>query len=203
MPPLGDDPLCDPSQSFLKGGPGDPFSHGVYLSAIAAQDKNRVIGTGISIPWNIPQDTALFRATTVGKICIMGRRTYESLPGPLRDRHHIVVSRTLGALPNQSHVSVVSSLGSGVWSLCRELMHKGYAPEVMVIGGGTLYSQLLPVTRRIYLTTLLDHASKGWVKVRFPVLEDTDWDKISSRLVDGPLGRMTFDIYSRPLDLLV
>lgn len=123
----------------------------MIVSLIAAQSSNRVIGMNNALPWDIPEDMNYFKEKTRGKIIIMGRKTFESLPKLLPKRLHIVISRNT---KNQTQEGLiwVNSL-----SVALEEAKKHIPPwpeEVFVIGGGEIYSQALPFTDRIYLTQI-------------------------------------------------
>ncbi len=113
------------------------------VSIIAAMAENRVIGRDNALPWRLPADLQHFKALTVGKPIIMGRKTWESLPGLLPDRPHIVVTN------NQQYRATGCSV---VNSLDAALDAAGEVPEIMVVGGALLYQQSLPLAQRIYLT---------------------------------------------------
>jgi len=113
------------------------------ISLIAAMANNRVIGINNSMPWHLPADLRHFKALTVGKPIIMGRKTWESLPGLLPDRPHIVVTRK----PNyQAEGCQV------VHSIDEALAAAGDVPEVMIVGGAAFYTAMLPQADRLYLT---------------------------------------------------
>ena len=113
------------------------------ISLIAAMANNRVIGKDNEMPWHLPADLAHFKAITLGKPIIMGRKTYESIGRPLPGRKNIVISR------NNSYTlegcETVSSLEKAM-----ELVSD--VEELMIIGGGYLYSQTLSQADRLYLT---------------------------------------------------
>jgi dihydrofolate reductase len=105
---------------------------------------NGVIGRGGKLPWRIPEDMRRFKALTIGKPCIMGRRTWDSLPKkPLPDRPNIVITRDGNFRADGAVV---------VHSLDDALLHAGNDTEVCVIGGAEIYKAALPRARRIHLT---------------------------------------------------
>jgi len=133
------------------------------ISLIAAVTDNGVIGRGGGMPWHLPADLAHFKRTTQGKPIVMGRKTFEAIGRPLPGRRNIVVSRRSGFAP-----AGVETAGS----LADALALAGDAEEVMVIGGGELYREALPLARRLYLTRI--HAAiEG--DTRFPELDPADW----------------------------
>lgn len=133
------------------------------ISIVVAMDRNRLIGRGNALPWHLPADLAHFKAVTMGKPILMGRKTYESIGRPLPGRHNIVITRNAGfAAPG---CTVVTSVDAA-------LAAAGAVPEIMLIGGAQLYAELLPRVGRIYVTRI-DAAFEGdaW----FPALDDGDW----------------------------
>lgn len=176
------------------------------FSAIVAQDARRCIGLKGSIPWKISSDLKRFRLLTVGKVCLMGRKTYESLPRPLPNRYHLVVSSTLDGDPDRSnrissHGEVVGSLGEAVWDRVPRLIHEGWHSEVMIIGGGQIYHQTLPITSRVYLTTLVDREVEG--DTFFPFLPPEDWEILHlENVLDDTYGTVKFSVLQRTKGLV-
>ena len=122
----------------------------MILSAIAAMAKNRVIGQNGDLPWSIPEDFKFFKDKTTGHIMIMGRKTFESLGGPLPNRLHVVITRQKDYAAEGAHVfnTVEAAL-----AFCRTQTVK-WGDEVFVIGGGEIYKEMLSITDRIYLTEI-------------------------------------------------
>jgi dihydrofolate reductase len=113
---------------------------------IAAMAKNRVIGKDNKIPWSIKEDMARFRELTIGWPCIMGRKTWESLPKkPLPGRLNIIVSKTMTEPPQD--VKVFPSLTAAV-------EHCAEYEKVFICGGETLYKQALEIADKIELTLI-------------------------------------------------
>lgn len=114
------------------------------LSLIVAMTKNHVIGQENKMPWHLPADLARFRQHTLGKPVIMGRKTFESIGRPLPKRTNIVLSRQPfiheGVLWKDSIESVVDFAGD--------------SQELMILGGGQLFKQALPLANRLYLTEI-------------------------------------------------
>jgi dihydrofolate reductase len=133
------------------------------ISLIVAAARNRAIGKGGRLPWHLPDDLRHFRAKTLGKTVLMGRRTYESLGKPLPGRRNVVVTRD--ATFEAPGCTVVFTLEKAL-ACARE------AEELMVIGGASLYADLLPHAQRIYLTSV--HADiEG--DAFFPELDPHEW----------------------------
>lgn len=134
----------------------------MILSLVVAMAENRVIGLEQRLPWHLPADLMHFKAITLGKSVIMGRRTYASIGRPLPGRRNIVVTRNPAlAVPG---CTVAGSL--------EEALAASAGEEVMVIGGAQLYREALPHAQRIHLT-LVHAAVEGdtW----FPELPPDVW----------------------------
>lgn len=139
----------------------------MILSLVAAMANNRVIGRDNDMPWHLPADLKHFKAVTLGKPVIMGRKTFESIGRPLPGRRNLVISRQADFSPQG--VEVVSSLDAA-------LAAAADADEVMVIGGGQIYRQALAVAQRLYLT-FIDADIEG--DTRFPDWEaENCWKKV-------------------------
>ncbi len=118
------------------------------LALIAAIASNRVIGKGGTLPWNIPEDLRRFKHLTTGRPVLMGRNTYSSLGKPLTRRRNVVVTRT--EIPG---VETYRTVEQALMALKNEEL-------VFVIGGATLYAELLDRADELYLT-LLDKPEEG------------------------------------------
>jgi dihydrofolate reductase len=114
------------------------------VSLVVAMADNGMIGRDGKLPWRIPEDMRRFKALTVGKPCIMGRKTWDSLPRkPLPDRPNIVITRDTGFRAEGAIV---------VHSFDEALARAGDAAEICIIGGADIYRAALPRTGRIHLT---------------------------------------------------
>ena len=112
--------------------------------------ENRAIGKDNELLWHIPEDFKHFKRTTMGKPMIMGRKTFESLPGVLKGRMHIVITR--GDFQHAEAVTV-HSLEEAI-ELAKNTAQKEGQNEVFVIGGGEIYKQSMALVDRIYLTVV-------------------------------------------------
>jgi dihydrofolate reductase len=117
--------------------------HKPIVSLIAAMANNRVIGKGNQMPWHLPADLGHFKTVTFGKPVIMGRKTYESIGRPLPGRRNIIISRNRNYKIEGCETAV--SLEEAM-----ELVNE--VEEIMIIGGGHVYSQAIPLADRLYLT---------------------------------------------------
>lgn len=119
------------------------------VSIIAAKASNHTIGMDGQLPWHLPGDMAWFRAKTMGKPCIMGRKTWDSLPKkPLPGRTNIVVSRN--AAFRAEGALTASSLDAAL-----DMARLSGAEEAMILGGGTLYAEALGRADRLYITDII------------------------------------------------
>src|SRR3954469_21900738 len=115
-----------------------------------ARSLNGVIGRDNDLPWRLKSDLAIFKAATLGKPVIMGRKTWDSLPRkPLPGRMNIVLSRDGSFEP--AGALVVETFGDAV-QIAREQADDDGAEEVCVIGGSALFDLALPKARRLYIT---------------------------------------------------
>ena len=113
------------------------------ISLVAAMAKNRVIGKDNKMPWHLPADLKHFKSVTMSKPIVMGRKTFESIGRPLPGRENIIISR------NRDYVVdgciVVHSIDDALTLLVDY-------EEIMIIGGGFLYSQIIAQADKLYLT---------------------------------------------------
>ncbi|SQH78183.1 dihydrofolate reductase [Shewanella benthica] len=137
------------------------------IAMIAAMANNRVIGKNNQMPWHLPEDLKHFKAMTLGKPIVMGRKTYESIGRALPGRLNIVISRQQGlTIPG---VTCVTSFESAVAAA-------GECEELVVIGGGQLYAALLSQADKLYLTEInLDVDGD----THFPQWDDGSWQRVS------------------------
>jgi dihydrofolate reductase len=142
------------------------------ITLIAAVASNQAIGIGGRMPWHLPAELQHFKETTMGKAMVMGRRTWESIGRALPGRQSIVVSRD----------SRYAAKGCRVAGSLSAAIAMAEGSEVMVIGGGELYRQALPLARRMILT-VVDCAPEAdtW----FPQWDRAMWRLVSRRDVSG------------------
>ena len=147
------------------------------LVLVAAVAENGVIGRDGDLPWRLPGDLRHFKAVTLGKPVLMGRRTFQSIGRPLPGRPNIVLTRDPAFRADGVHVA--NDLATAL-PLAEQEAARVDADEIAVIGGANLYAQTLPRASRIYLTEV--HASPEGT-VRFPRFVRDDWRETSR---DGP-----------------
>ncbi|MBA4010338.1 MAG: dihydrofolate reductase [Phenylobacterium sp.] len=146
-----------------------------------ARDRNGVIGKDGALPWRLKTDLANFRAVTMGKPVIMGRKTWESLPKkPLPGRTNIVLTRD-GSF--EAKGAVVCDNFSEAVSIAREQAAEDGVDEFCVIGGASLFELALSRAQRIYLTEV-DAEVPG--DVTLSPIDEARWTEVSS--VSYPAG---------------
>ena len=121
------------------------------ISLIVAATENNVIGRDNQMPWHLPNELQYFKATTMGKPIIMGRKTWDSLGRPLPGRLNIVVSRQADL--NLQGAEVFNQLEHAL-ERAQQWAVEHAADEVMVIGGEQLYRLALTKAQRVYLTRI-------------------------------------------------
>ena len=118
------------------------------MEFVVAVSENDVIGRRNQLPWRLPSDLRRFKALTLGKPILMGRKTYQSIGAALPGRRNIVLSRSPDFLPRDAIVAAT----------LEEALEAAQTPGgLMVIGGAEIYRRCLPSATRIHLT--LVHAS--------------------------------------------
>lgn len=129
---------------------------------VVAVATNGVIGKDGALPWHLPADLRHFKALTTGKPMIMGRKTFESLPGLLPGRRHIVLTRDTGWAED----------GAEVAHSAEEAIALANAPHIAVIGGAEIYRQFLPHADRIEWTEV---AAEPDGDTSFPAFDRGEW----------------------------
>lgn len=145
------------------------------ITLIAAIGMNRELGYNNDLIWRIPEDLKFFRENTVGKYIVMGLNTFNSLPGLLPNRKHIVLTHR--DIELDSSVMIFHSI--------EELLSfiSSVDEEVMIIGGAMMYSQMIEYADKMLLTEI-DDSKK--CDVYFPEFDNNDWDSkiISCHMYD-------------------
>ena len=140
------------------------------VSLVVARARNGVIGRDGGLPWRLRGDMALFKATTLGKPVIMGRRTWDSLPRkPLPGRTNIVLSRDGAFAPPQA---VTCDRWDEALEIAREQAAEDGVDEVCVIGGEAVFALALPLARRLHLTEV---EAEPVGDVRLPPFAEAGW----------------------------
>jgi dihydrofolate reductase len=158
------------------------------LAFVVAVAENGVIGRDGQLPWRLPSDLKRFRALTLGKPVIMGRKTYASIGKPLGGRDNIVLSRQ----PNfqAPGITVVASIEEAI-ELGRRLAAQRGVEEVSIIGGAEVFRATLPQADRIYLT-LVKAAPEG--ETRLLSLPPETWQETAREaMLGGPADQYSAD----------
>ena len=158
------------------------------ISLIVAASTNHVIGAAGKLPWHLSDDLKRFKAITMGKPIVMGRKTYESIGRPLPGRQNIVVTTQADFVADGCDVVSAPEAAVAV---------AGDAEEIMVIGGGEIYRLFLPSAARVYLTRV---KTKIDGDAFFTPLDASDWTEISRE--DGAANEsndhdVAYLVYSR------
>lgn len=126
----------------------------IKLYGIAAMSENRVIGRNNKLIWHLPEDLKHFKKITMGCPLVMGRKSFDSLPGILPGRTHIVISRQEREDDvNTPRVKFVTSTQEAL-KTAHQVAHAHGVEKIFVAGGGEIYRQMLPDIERLYLTII-------------------------------------------------
>lgn len=150
------------------------------ITLVVARAANGVIGADGTMPWHLPADLRRFKAKTMGRPMVMGRKTFESLPGLLPGRRHIVLTRDAewGAPGAEAARTMAEALALA-----------GDAPEICIIGGGQIYAQFISIATRIELTEI-DASPEG--DTHFPLTIGPEWAETAREEHPAQEGRPAF-----------
>ena len=149
------------------------------ITIVVARAQNGVIGRDGKLPWHLPADLKRFKALTMGSSMIMGRKTFDSLPGLLPGRRHIVLTRD----------ATWSAPGAEVAHSVEEALALGGEQALSVIGGADVFRLFLPLADRIELTEVLADIA-GDIVIDDP--RGAGWREVQSEDHDGEDGRPPF-----------
>jgi dihydrofolate reductase len=140
---------------------------------ISAMSKDRIIGSGEGMPWNVPEEYQQFLRLVGGQTVIMGRRSYEIFGPDLDDTHIVVISR-----------STIDKQGVTVCGSIEEAVEKAtsFGKTVFSAGGGSIYKQTLPLAQEMYLSYIKGDFSGD---TYFPEFDENDWDVAERRDHEG------------------
>lgn len=149
------------------------------ISIVVARGSNGVIGRDGDLPWRLRSDLQRFKAITIGKPCIMGRKTWESLPlRPLPGRLNVVLTRDEGwGEDGQAKGALVCRTLDEAIEIARETAQDDGVDEICVIGGAALFEAVLPRAKRLYITEV-DAAPVG--DVLFPAFDESQWAEVAA-----------------------
>ncbi len=155
------------------------------ISIIAATDLNGLIGANGGMPWHIPEELAWFKQHTLGKVVVMGRKTWVSLGKPLPGRRNIVLST------NPDFVAE----GADLMQSIEQVLALAKANEVFIIGGAELFRQFLPMSDKLYISTI--HAEYSG-DTYFPAYDADEWHQIHCESVTtSQNNQIDFSIFQR------
>ena len=156
------------------------------LSIIACVGKNLELGKGNDLVFHIKDDMKYFKEVTLNHIVVMGRKTFESLPGLLKDRKNVVITKSNKEFPE----------GVEIYSSIEEFMekYKDYQDEIFVIGGASIYKQFLDYCDKLYLTEVDKEIDAD---VYFPEFDKNNYDKEIVKSGEDKTLKYNFTIYRR------
>ncbi|KGD63539.1 dihydrofolate reductase [Alcanivorax nanhaiticus] len=154
----------------------------IRLSMMVAKASNDVIGRDNKLPWYLPNDLKYFKQVTFGKPVIMGRKTWESLKGPLPGRTNIVITRQADYVAEGA--KVVTTLEEAV-AMAENVAFIDGQEEAVIMGGAEIYKLALPAAVRLYLTEV--HAQVDG-DTFFPEYDKSEWNEIGREdfAAEGP-----------------
>ena len=144
---------------------------GFPLALVVAIAKNGVIGMEGGMPWHLSTDLKRFKRDTMGKPCIMGRRTFESIGKALPGRLNIVVSRSEFTAVNTVHAMGIDA----ALFLAEGWARENDAGEICVIGGGQIYRETIDRASRLYVTHVMAEPDGD---TRFPIINEAEWQPV-------------------------
>lgn len=142
------------------------------INIIAAIGQNNEIGLNNQLLWKSKSDLEHFKQLTLGKPIIMGRKTFESLPGNLPDRDHFVITRQL--LNQKKEVVFIT----GLIDCLSMLSHYTTIDEVFIIGGASIFEQALPLADELHISHM---DWTGEADTFFPIIDNTIWKEVYSK----------------------
>jgi dihydrofolate reductase len=144
------------------------------ISHLVAVSHDYVIGVDNDLPWSLKDDLAHFKKYTLNKVIIMGRKTYESIGRPLPNRINYVISRTIKEIDG---AYVFNNLEDAMLSAEKYNNDMGAENEIVIIGGGFLFEETLPIVNKLVITKV-DCNIHG--DVYYPKIDMKDWKLIKS-----------------------
>ena len=136
------------------------------FSIIVAIANKNIIGGDNKLLWHISEDLKRFKSITTGHTIVMGRKTFESFPKPLPNRHHVVLTRDKNYKVDSDQVTVINDI---------EIVMKTYensGSEIFIIGGGEIYNLFLPYCNKLYLTKIKEDFEGD---TYFPEINYNEW----------------------------
>jgi dihydrofolate reductase len=146
------------------------------IALIVAASQNNVIGLDNQLPWHLPEDLQYFKAVTMGKPILMGRKTYDSIGRPLPGRANIVLTRDTNWTADG--VEVVNDLDAAIAASEKACKAAG-ADELMIIGGEQIYRKFLPLANKLYLTKVEAEVEGD---AYFPAIDSNQWRQVAEKI---------------------
>jgi dihydrofolate reductase len=141
------------------------------LSIIVAKAENNIIGGDNKLLWHISEDLKRFKEITTNHTIIMGRKTFESLPKILPNRHHVIITRDTNYTVDSDQVTILHDLSEVL------KRYESSEEEAFIIGGGEIYNLLFPHCKKLYLTKVNKNFEGD---TYFPNIDFNEWDVIES-----------------------
>ncbi len=155
---------------------------------VAAVGRNNVIGRDGQLPWRLKSDLKYFRAITIGKPVVMGRKTYESIGKPLPGRTNIVLTKDLGLIVPGG---VLANSLDAAMGFARQDAERRGVDEIMIIGGGDVFERMMPRAHRLEITHV-NASPEG--DAFFPRIEPSEWREAKrTSFSAGPDDDASFD----------
>ena len=150
------------------------------ITVVVARAQNGVIGRDGTLPWHLPADLKRFKALTMGSVMVMGRRTFDSLPGLLPGRRHVVLTR------DRDWFAEGAETANGV----DEAVRLAGDEPISIIGGADIFALLLPLADRIELTEILEdvEGDTSWPDPR----HSGEWTEAASEVHEAEEGRPAY-----------
>jgi len=150
------------------------------ITVVVARARNGVIGRDGKLPWHLPADLKRFKALTMGSVMVMGRRTFDSLPGLLPGRRHVVLTRSRNWFAD----------GAEKVHSVEEAIELAGSEPISVIGGADIFALFLPVPDRIELTEILENVAgdTSWPDPR----HSGQWTETASEVHEAQDGRPAY-----------
>ncbi|MBD9455107.1 dihydrofolate reductase [Rhizobium sp. RHZ02] len=153
----------------------------IRKTIVVAVSENGIIGRDGDMPWRLSADLKRFKALTLGKSVIMGRKTYESIGKPLPGRANVVISRQAAAIDHPD-VRMARSLTEAI-GLAEDIAKRSGEDEICIIGGGQIYTQALDLADRLCVTHVETSVDGD---TSFPTIDPTLWR--ATETIEVPAG---------------
>jgi dihydrofolate reductase len=165
----------------MDGGSERVKASDIRKTIFVAVARNGIIGRDGDMPWRLSTDLKRFKAMTVGKPVVVGRKTFESFGGrPLPGRQHVVISRNADI--DHPDVHMARSLGEAI-GMAQDLARKQGESEISILGGGQIYAQAMEIADRMCITHVEADVDGD---TAFPPIDPVVW--VATESLDVPAG---------------